>query len=194
MQRFLTQNNCIWYYVFININFASNSIIKPLPMPTFDIVSKIDGQTLDNVINIAKKDILNRYDFNDSKSTIELDKKTNIVTVVTENDMRMKAIEDSIISRMVKNQIDPKAMDFGKEIAASGNMIRKEIKVKQGLDQETAKKIVKKIKDSGIKVQGSIMDDQVRVQGKKIDDLQGVIALCRKEDFGQPLQYINMRD
>ncbi|MES2809895.1 MAG: YajQ family cyclic di-GMP-binding protein [Bacteroidota bacterium] len=163
-------------------------------MPTFDIVSKIDGQTLDNVINIAKKDILNRYDFNDSKSTIELDKKTNIVTVVTENDMRMKAIEDSIISRMVKNQIDPKAMDFGKEIAASGNMIRKEIKVKHGLDQETAKKIVKKIKDSGIKVQGSIMDDQVRVQGKKIDDLQGVIALCRKEDFGQPLQYINMRD
>jgi uncharacterized protein YajQ (UPF0234 family) len=163
-------------------------------MPTFDIVSKIDGQTLDNVINIAKKDILNRYDFNDSKSTIELDKKTNIVTVVTENDMRMKAIEDSIISRMVKNQIDPKAMDFGKEVAASGNMIRKEIKVKQGLDQETAKKIVKKIKDSGIKVQGSIMDDQVRVQGKKIDDLQAVIALCRKEDFGQPLQYINMRD
>jgi uncharacterized protein YajQ (UPF0234 family) len=163
-------------------------------MPTFDIVSKIDGQTLDNVINIAKKDISNRYDFNDSKSTIELDKKTNIVTVVTENDMRMKAIEDSIISRMVKNQIDPKAMDFGKEIAASGNMIRKEIKVKQGLDQETAKKIVKKIKDSGIKVQGSIMDDQVRVQGKKIDDLQAVIALCRKEDFGQPLQYINMRD
>ncbi|MFD2146897.1 YajQ family cyclic di-GMP-binding protein [Mucilaginibacter antarcticus] len=163
-------------------------------MPTFDIVSKIDGQTLDNVINIAKKDILNRYDFNDSKSTIELDKKTNIVTVVTENDMRMKAIEDSIIGRMVKNQVDPKAMDFGKEIAASGNMIRKEIKIKQGLDQETAKKIVKKIKDSGAKVQASIMDDQVRVQGKKIDDLQGVIALCRKEDFGQPLQYINMRD
>ncbi|TSJ37279.1 YajQ family cyclic di-GMP-binding protein [Mucilaginibacter corticis] len=163
-------------------------------MPTFDIVSKIDGQTLDNVINIAKKEILNRYDFNDSKSTIELDKKTNIVTIVTENDMRIKAIQDSIISRMVKQQLDPKAMDFGKEQAASGNMIRKEIKIKQGLDQDAAKKIVKKIKDSGLKVQASIMDDQVRVQGKKIDDLQSVIALCRKEDFGQPLQYINMRD
>ena len=163
-------------------------------MPTFDIVSKIDGQTLDNVINIAKKEILNRYDFNDSKSTIELDKKTNIVTVVTENDMRVKAIEDSIISRMVKQGLDPKAMDFGKEIAASGNMIRKEIKIKQGLDQDAAKKIVKKIKDSGLKVQASIMDDQVRVQAKKIDDLQAVIALCRKEDFDQPLQYINMRD
>ena len=163
-------------------------------MPTFDIVSKIDGQTLDNVINIAKKEILNRYDFNDSKSTIDLDKKTNTVTIVTENDMRVKAIQDAIISRMVKQQLDPKAMDFGKEIAASGNMIRKEIKIKQGLDQETAKKIVKKIKDSGLKVQASIMDDQVRVQAKKIDDLQSVIALCRKEDFDQPLQYINMRD
>ncbi|WP_214070498.1 YajQ family cyclic di-GMP-binding protein [Mucilaginibacter sp. dw_454] len=165
-------------------------------MPSFDIVSKIDGQTLDNVINIAKKDILNRYDFNDSKSTVDLDKKTNIVTVVTESDMRLKAITDAIISRMVKQQVDPKSLDldYGKEQAASGNMIRKEIKVKQGIDQETAKKIVKKIKDSGLKVQASIMDDQVRIVGKKIDDLQGVIALCRKEDFGQPLQYINMRD
>ena len=163
-------------------------------MPTFDIVSKIDGQTLDNVINIAKKEILNRYDFNDSKSTIELDKKTNVVTIVTENDMRIKAIQDSIISRMVKQQLDPKAMDFGKEEYVSGNMIRKEIQVKQGIDKEAAKKIVKKIKDSSLKVQASIMEDQVRVQGKKIDDLQAVIALCRKDDFGQPLQYINMRD
>ena len=163
-------------------------------MPTFDIVSKIDGQTLDNAINTAKKEILNRYDFNGSQSSIELDKKTNVVTVVTENDMRMKAIQDAIISRMVKQQLDPKAMDFGKEQYASGNMIRKEIQIKQGIDKEAAKKIVKKIKDSGLKVQASIMDDQVRVQGKKIDDLQAVISLCRKDDFGQPLQYINMRD
>ena len=163
-------------------------------MPTFDIVSKIDGQTLDNAINTAKKEILNRYDFNGSQSSVELDKKTNVITVVTENDMRMKAIQDAIISRMVKQQLDPKAMDFGKEQYASGNMIRKEIQVKQGIDKEAAKKIVKKIKDSGLKVQASIMDDQIRVQGKKIDDLQAVISLCRKDDFEQPLQYINMRD
>jgi uncharacterized protein YajQ (UPF0234 family) len=164
-------------------------------MPTFDIVSKIDGQTLDNAINIAKKEILNRYDFNDSKSTIDLDKKTNTITVVTENDMRLKAISDSIISRMVKQQLDPKALDLdGNVQSASGNMIRKEIKIKEGIDKEAAKKIVKKIKDSGLKVQASIMEDQVRVQGKKIDDLQAVISLCRKDDFGQPLQYINMRD
>jgi uncharacterized protein YajQ (UPF0234 family) len=163
-------------------------------MPSFDIVSKIDGQTLDNAINIAKKEILNRYDFHDSKSSIDLDKKTNVITVFTENDMRLKAIQDSIISRMVKQQLDPNALDLeGTQQAASGNMIRKEIKIKEGIDKEAAKKIVKKIKDSGLKVQASIMNDQVRVDAKKIDDLQAVIALCRGENFGQPLQYINMR-
>jgi len=164
-------------------------------MPSFDIVSKIDGQTLDNAINTAKKEILNRYDFHDSKSTIDLDKKTNAITILTENDMRLKAIEDSIISRMVKQHLDPNALDLeGDQQAASGNMIRKEIKIKEGIDKEAAKKIVKKIKDSGLKVQASIMDDQVRVQAKKIDDLQAVISLCRSENFGQPLQYINMRN
>lgn len=163
-------------------------------MPSFDIVSKIDGQTLDNAINTAKKEILNRYDFHDSKSTVELDKKTNEITIVTENDMSLKAIIDSIISRMVKQHLDPKSMDMGKEYYASGNMIRKEIKIKEGIDKAVAKKIVKKIKDSGLKVQASIMDDQVRVQAKKIDDLQSVISLCRTENFEQPLQYINMRN
>ena len=146
-------------------------------MPSFDIVSKVDAQTLDNAINNAKKEILNRYDFNGSKSTIELDKKTNAITIVTEDDMRLKAITDSIISRMMKQSLDPNSLDFGKEFAASGNMIRKEIN----------------IKDSKLKVQASMMDDQVRVQSKNIDDLQKVMSLCRGEDFGQPLQFINMR-
>jgi uncharacterized protein YajQ (UPF0234 family) len=162
-------------------------------MPSFDIVSKIDGQTLDNAINTAKKEILNRYDFNGSKSTIDLDKKTNEITIVTENDMRLKAIIDSIISRMSKQQLDPQALDFGKDQYASGNMIRKEVKIKEGIDKEVAKKVVKKIKDSKLKVEAAIMNDQVRVTAKKIDDLQAVISLCRSEDFGQPMQYINMR-
>lgn len=163
-------------------------------MPSFDIVSKIDGQTLDNAVNNAKKEILNRYDFNTSKSTVELDKKTNLLTIITEDDMRLKAITDAIISRFVKQNLDPKALDFEKPyIAVTGNMIKKDITVKEGIDKETAKKVVKKIKDSGLKVQASIMEDQVRVTGKKLDDLQAVIALCRSEDFGQPLQFINMR-
>ncbi|MFB5945025.1 YajQ family cyclic di-GMP-binding protein [Albibacterium profundi] len=163
-------------------------------MPSFDIVSKIDGQTLDNAINNAKKEILNRYDFQTSKSTIDLDKKSNVITIVTEDDMRLKAITDSIISRMLKQKLDPASLDFGKESIASGNMLRKEVKIQEGIDKETAKKIVSKIKESKIKVQASIMDDQVRVQSKNIDDLQKVIALCKGEDFGQPLQYINMRN
>lgn len=163
-------------------------------MPSFDIVSKIDAQTLDNAVNNAKKEILNRYDFNTSKSTVELDKKTNVLTIVTEDDMRLKAITDSIISRFVKQNLDPNALDFEKPyISVTGNMIKKDILVKEGIDKEAAKKVVKKIKESGIKVQASIMEDQVRVTGKKLDDLQAVIALCRTEDFGQPLQYVNMR-
>jgi len=163
-------------------------------MPSFDIVSKVDAQTFDNAMNNAKKEILNRYDFSTSKSTIDHDKKTNVITIVTEDDMRLKAITDTIISKMIKQNLDPSSLDFGKDQYASGNMIRKEISVKEGLDKETAKKVVAKIKASGLKVQGSIMEDQVRVQGKNIDDLQSVIALCKKEDFGQPLQFINMRN
>jgi len=163
-------------------------------MPSFDIVSKVDAQTFDNAMNNAKKEILNRYDFSTSKSTIDHDKKTNVITIVTEDDMRLKAITDTIISKMIKQSLDPSSLDFGKDQYASGNMIRKEITVKEGLDKETAKKVVAKIKASGLKVQGSIMEDQVRVQGKNIDDLQSVIALCKKEDFGQPLQFINMRN
>ncbi|MDQ8051648.1 MAG: YajQ family cyclic di-GMP-binding protein [Pedobacter sp.] len=163
-------------------------------MPTFDIVSKVDAQTLDNAINNAKKEILNRYDFNGSNSAIDLDKKTSTITVLTEDDMRLKAITDSIISRMMKQNLDPKSLDFGKEHIASGNMIRKEIKIKEGIDKEAAKKIIAKIKDSKLKVQASLMDDQVRVQSKSIDDLQRVISLCKGEDFGQPLQFINMRN
>ena len=112
-------------------------------MPSFDIVSKVDGQTLDNAINTAKKEILNRYDFNGSNSSVELDKKTNTVLIITEDDMRLKAIKDAIISRMVKQQIDPACLDMGKEHYASGNMIRKEIKIKEGIDKETAKNWLK---------------------------------------------------
>jgi uncharacterized protein YajQ (UPF0234 family) len=162
-------------------------------MPSFDIVSKVDSQTFDNAMNNAKKEILNRYDFSSSKSTIDHDKKTNVITIITEDDMRLKAITDAIISKMIKQNLDASSLDFGKEQYASGNMIRKEVSIKEGIDKETAKKIVAKIKASGSKAQASIMDDQVRVQSKNIDDLQAVIALCRKEDFGQPLQYINMR-
>lgn len=162
-------------------------------MPTFDIVSKVDFQLLDNAINNAKKEIINRYDFNGSKTEIDYDKKLNQINILTEDDMRIKAITDVIISRSMKQGIDPKCFDFGKEHVASGNMIRKEVKVKEGIDKELAKQITKKIKDSKLKVEAQIQNDQLRVSGKKIDDLQAVIQLLRSETFDQALQFINMR-
>ncbi len=162
-------------------------------MPTFDIVSKVDLQLLDNAINNAKKEIINRYDFNGSKTEIDFDKKLNVINILTENDMRVKAISDVIISRAMKQGIDPKCFDFGKDEIASGNMLRKEVKIKEGIDKELAKVIVKKIKDSKLKVEAQVQNDQLRVSGKKIDDLQSVIQLLRSESFDQALQFINMR-
>lgn len=162
-------------------------------MPTFDIVSKVDLQKLDNAINVAKKELATRYDFHDSKTELEFNKKDLQLHVVTENDMRMKSIHDIIIGRSVKQGVDPSCFDFGKEHYAAGNMIKKDIKIKEGIDKETAKKMVKIIKESGLKVQASIMDDQVRVQGKKIDDLQKVMTIVKAANIPVPLQYINFR-
>ncbi len=162
-------------------------------MPSFDIVSKIDHQSLDNAVNNAKKEILNRYDFRDSKSVIDFDKKNLLLVITTENDMRLGHIEDVFRSKMIKQGISPLCMDFGKERYASGNMLRKDIKIKEGIDRETAKKIVKDIKESKMKVQAQIMEDQLRVTGKKIDDLQEVISLMKTGDYGVALQYVNMK-
>lgn len=173
------------------ITLAAKLILKY--MPSFDIVNKVDVQTLDNVINVSKKDIVSRYDFRSSKSTIELDKKTMVINVLTENEMRVAAIEDVIRSRMIKQKLDPLALDFGKEQYAAGNMIKKDIKIKQGIDKDNARKIIKIIKDAKLKVEAQTMDDQVRVTAKKIDDLQAVISLMRSAEVDVPLQFINMK-
>ena len=124
-------------------------------MPSFDIVNEIDIQKLDNAINVARKEIVNRYDFHGSKTEMELDKKEMTLKITTENEMRMNAIRDIIISRSMKQGVDPKCFDFGKDHYASGNMVRKDVKVKKGIDKETAKTIVKYIKETGMKVQAS---------------------------------------
>lgn len=162
-------------------------------MPSFDIVNKVDAQLLDNAINVARKEIINRFDFNGSKSEITLDKKGMLINILTEDDMRMKSIIDVIRNRMIKQHLNPLCLDFGKEQYASGFMIKKDIKVKEGIDKEVAKKIIKDIKDSKLKVQAQVMDDQVRVSGKKIDDLQAVISLMRGGSYELPLQFVNMK-
>jgi uncharacterized protein YajQ (UPF0234 family) len=163
-------------------------------MASFDIVNEIDIQKLDNAVNVASKEIGTRFDFHGSKTSLELDKKTLILTVVTEDEMRLNTIREILIGRVMKQGLDANCLDFGKEQAASGNMIRKEVKIKKGIDKETAKKVVKVIKDSGLKVQASIMDDQVRVTGKKLDDLQAVMAEVKRSDLEIPMQFTNYRN
>lgn len=162
-------------------------------MPSFDIVSKLDPQTLDNAINSARKEIIGRFDFKNSKTTIELDKKDLILKIHTEDEMRLKSVIDVIRMRMVKQGLDPRSLDEGKEVEASGMTIRKDIKVRQGIDADTARKIQKDIKDSKLKVQAQKMEDQIRVTAKKIDELQAVIALCRRGQYDLPLQFVNMK-
>jgi cyclic-di-GMP-binding protein len=162
-------------------------------MPSFDIVSKVDLQTLDNAVNTAKKEITNRFDFRDSHVEINLDKKNYTLTLEVESDMKMKQVIDVLISRSVKQGIDANAFDFSKDAYQSGKVLKKDVPVTNGLKQEDAKKIVKIIKDSNLKLQAQIMDDVVRVTGKKIDDLQQAIAACKQADLPIPLQFINMK-
>ena len=162
-------------------------------MPSFDIVSKVEPQALDNAVNVVTKEITNRFDFKGSHVVIDLDKKEFMLKLETDDDMKMRQLIDVLISRAHKQGIAPEAFDTSKEGAQSGKVWKKQVKVKNGLAQEDAKKIVKLIKDAGLKVQASINDDLVRVTGKKIDDLQEVIQLCKTSNLNLPLQYVNMR-
>lgn len=162
-------------------------------MPSFDIVSKVEAQALDNAVNVTTKEITNRFDFKGAHVAINLDKKDFKIQVETEDDMKMQQLIDVLINRAHKQGIAPEAFDRSKEGYQSGKLWKKELLVRNGLKQEDAKKIVKLIKDAGLKVQASINDDIVRVTGKKIDDLQEVIQLCKTADLGFPLQYENMR-
>ncbi len=163
-------------------------------MPSFDITSKVDLQTLDNAVNIAKKEIENRWDFKGTHVLIELNKKDMTIAVEVDSDMKLTQLEDVLLTKAMRQGLEAKCFDMTKEHSASGKYIRKTIPIKNGIDKENAKKIVKLIKDSGAKVQAAIMDDVIRVTGKKIDDLQEVIQLCRTSEVELPLQYTNMKN
>lgn len=162
-------------------------------MASFDVSSKVDAQVVENAINVARKEIINRYDFSGSNTTIDFNKKDLTVQITTETEMRVDTVVDIMITRGSKQGIDPRSYDVSKDAYASGPMMKKDIKLKNGLDDEAIKKIIKAIKDSGAKVQPQKMDQIVRVSGKKIDDLQTAIAALRKGDFGFPLQFENMK-
>jgi uncharacterized protein YajQ (UPF0234 family) len=162
-------------------------------MPSFDIVSRIDLQEVDNAVNISKKAILARYDFRGSKTEINLDKKDKKIHVTTEDDMKMRAVQDALIENLVKRKVDPRALEpKASEMAAQG-MVKREIAIKEGVDTDNARNIVRMIKDKKLKVQAAIQEQQVRVTGKNIDDLQLVIQMLRSANLPIPLQFVNMQ-
>jgi uncharacterized protein YajQ (UPF0234 family) len=163
-------------------------------MPSFDFSSKVDLQTLDNAINTIKKEITNRFDFKDSHVVIDLNKKDYKVMLEADSDMKIGQIIDVMISRSMKQGLAAEIYDLSKDPHPSGKVVKKEVPVRNGIKQEDAKKIVKLIKDSGLKVQAAIMDDIVRVTGKKIDDLQAVIQASKGWNLGIALQQVNIKN
>jgi len=161
-------------------------------MPSFDIVSRVDLQEIDNALNQTRKEVAQRYDLKDTKSEIGWDQKE--ITVTSADDFKVKAVVDVLQSKLVKRNVPIKNLDYGVIEAALGGRARQKIKVIQGIETEKAREVVKLIKASGIKVQAQIMDDEVRVTGKKRDDLQDVIAKLRSADLGIALQFVNFRD
>jgi hypothetical protein len=161
-------------------------------MPSFDIVSEIDLAEADNAIQNVMREIGTRYDFKGSKSTIEM--KEGVITINADDDLKLKQMREILQGHMQKRGIAPGSLDYQREEKAAGQSVRQLVKLKEGIDKELAKEIVKAVKDQKFKVQVAIQGDELRVTGKKRDDLQEVIAFVRGMKIEQPLQYKNFRD
>ena len=161
-------------------------------MPSFDIVSKVDMQEVDNAVNQAIKEIGQRYDFKGSKCQITPEKDS--VKILADDDYKLKAVVDVLQSKFMKRNISIKALQYGKVESASGGMVRQIITVQQGISKEKAQDITTAIKESKLKVQAQIQDDQVRVTGKNRDDLQEAIQLLKGKDMNVEMQFTNFRE
>ncbi|MDT3424592.1 uncharacterized protein YajQ (UPF0234 family) [Paenibacillus forsythiae] len=158
---------------------------------SFDIVSKMDVQELTNAVHQTEKEIQNRFDFKGSKSSLKLEK--DALTIISDDEYKLNAVIDILQSKMVKRGISLKSLDFGKVEPASLGTVRQRLGLKQGIDQENAKKINVLIRDSKLKVKSQIQGDQIRVTGKSRDDLQQIIQLLNKADLPLDLQYTNLK-
>ncbi|CAH1203448.1 MULTISPECIES: YajQ family cyclic di-GMP-binding protein [Paenibacillus] len=158
---------------------------------SFDIVSKVDMQELNNAIQQAEKEMLTRFDFKGSKSSIKLDKDQLVVT--SDDEFKLQNVLDIMHAKMTKRGISIKNLEYSKVEPAAGSTVRQKISMKQGVDQDNSKKINILIRDSKLKVKTQIQGDQIRVTGKSRDDLQAVIALLRKADIPLDLQFVNMK-
>ncbi len=160
---------------------------------SFDIVSEIDLQEVDNAINQARKEIAQRFDFKGSKSSIDLDQKEKQITVHSDDDFKLKSVVDILQGKLIKRSVPLKALNYGTVEQSAGGTVRQVVKLLVGIDKDNARKIVKMIKDTKLKVQAQIMDDQVRVSGKNKDDLQAVIKMIRDANLPFAVQFTNYR-
>lgn len=158
---------------------------------SFDIVSKVDMQEVDNAVNQTKKEISQRYDFKNSKAHINIEDEG--IKILAEDDFKLRSIIDVLKTKMINRKVAVKNLDYGKIEEASGGMLRQMVKIQQGIEIEKARQVVKDIKNLKIKVQAQIMEDQVRVSGKNRDDLQSVIKFLKEKDYQIELQFINYR-
>lgn len=158
---------------------------------SFDVVSEVDMQEVDNAVNQAKKEIGTRYDFRGSKCSLEFEGES--IKVLADDEYKLGAVIDILQSKMVKRNVSLKSLDYGKVEPASGGTVRQIVTLKKGISKETAKDVVKNIKNAKLKVTAQIMEDQVRVSGKDKDDLQAVIQLLKGQDFPVDLQFVNFR-
>jgi uncharacterized protein YajQ (UPF0234 family) len=163
-------------------------------MPSFDVVSRVDMQEMDNAVNQVKKEMTTRFDFRGSKTRIDLDRKEGKIELLTEDDMKLRAIKDTLLAKVVHRGIEAQALVFGNSEKAGGDMVRQTVTVTNGIDIETARKVVKLVKDTKLRVQASIQGDEVRISGKQRDDLQEAIQTLKAADLGMPLQYVNYRE
>jgi len=163
-------------------------------MPSFDVVSEVNLQELDNAINQTNKEISQRYDFKNSKTTVEFRTKEKEIIIVADDDYKLSAATDILQSKMVKRSVPLKNLKYETIEQATGGQVRQVIKVQQGIDKEQAKKVIQAIKESKAKVQAQVMDEQVRVTSKSIDDLQDTIRFLRSANIELDLQFTNMRN
>ena len=164
-----------------------------MPDSSFDIVSELNLQEMDNAITQAQKEIGTRYDFKGSAAGVEFDRKTKELTLTADVEQQLEAVRSVIVGKMIKRGVDPKCMDPQKIEQATHKTIRQKVKLKDGIDKDTAKIIQKGIKDLRLKVQASIQGEALRVSGSKKDDLQAVIAHLKANPPGVPLQFKNYR-
>src|SRR3954463_15995111 len=160
---------------------------------SFDIVSELDLQEMDNAINQAQKEIATRYDFKGSAASIEFDRKAKELTFTADQEPQLEAVRKVVVEKMIKRGVDPKALDPQKIEEATHKTVRQKVKMKSGIDKETAKTIQKSIKDLKLKVNASIQGEALRVTSSKKDDLQAVMAHLRANPPGIPLQFNNYR-